>query len=234
MRGLLTRIRRIAIGDCVHYCGFPYGRNAFNPYENFITGLSRGMDVEALKASFVEFLRFYRPADLGTALGVITRSPVPLWWLPWKSWRKLWKREGWHDTPAEVIDVMTQFSSIGIPRSLVEHEFHWLQRAWDSIRQKGYRPTEHAYIQVHELRHASSSRYIVIDGNHRLSALAALGYSEVEVMQHRLAVTSRHHVRLWPLVLSGHVHPGDALAIFDAYFIGNDRPCRSAIPAELV
>ncbi|MER2513611.1 MAG: hypothetical protein ABTQ25_14530 [Nitrosomonas ureae] len=227
-------IREIAISDCVHYCGFRYGRNEFNPYENYITGLSKGYLLHELQERFIDFIRHYRPQDLGAALGVTTSRSIPLWLLPWKSWRKLLRPNGWQESPADVIDILTHFSPQGVARHFIEREFVWLERAFKTIRDQGYLPEQYGYIEVFELRGQIESRFLVIDGNHRLSALHALGVVRVRARQSLLFRACRNRARFWPLVLSGHVPHGDALAIFDSYFQGNQRPHRSSVPALLL
>lgn len=228
------RIRRIPIADCVHYCGFHYGRGHFNPYENYITGLARGVPVDELRAAFADFIRHYRPADLGQALGVVTERTVPLWHLPWKSWRKLFRPQGWCDSLDDVVDILTHFSGQGVLQSRIDEEYGWLEGAWRSISESGYQPEAHSYITVFELRSGSSKRYMVIDGNHRISALAALGVTDVLVFQPAWSGARRELAPFWPLVLSRHVGRRDALAIFDAYFDGNITPHRSQTSATIV
>lgn len=232
--GLLHRIRTIAIEDCVHYCGFHYGRTAFNPYENYVIGLAREESVDSLRAGFTDFIRYYRPRSLGEALGVVTNRPVPLWLLPWKSWRKLWRPGGWCSSPQRVPDILTYFCEQGVLRSRIEEEFFWLERAWSAIREQGYQPQRFGYIEVLELHRSGQSVFLVLDGNHRLSALAAMGMREVRVRQRRWFRINRHLARFWPLVMSGHIDHADALKLFDAYFDGQTRPMRATVPAVLI
>lgn len=235
MKPTLThRVRTVAIADCVHYCAFQYGRGAFNPYENYIVGLERGTPIDVLRGRFVDFIRCYRPHDLGEALGVTTLVPVPLWLLPWKSWRKLWRPGAWCRTPQEVPDILTHFCEQGVLQTRIDEEFCWLERAWTTIRTRGYCPDQYGYIEVLELHRSGTSAYLVLDGNHRLSALAALGVVEVAVRQARWNRIDRHLARFWPLVLSGHIACEDALKLFDAYFSGQSQPMRAAVPAAIL
>jgi hypothetical protein len=231
---IVRSVQAVKIADCVHHCAFRYGRGELNPYENYIVGLANGVPKDELRARFVEFVRHYRPKDVGEALGVRTERSIPLWLLPWKSWRKLLRPGGWCATPAEVVDLMTQFSAGGILAAHIEREYFWLERAWDNIGKYGYRPEQHSYITVFELRGERESRYVVLDGNHRLSSLAARGESQVLVRRVRWDKAVRGRARLWPLVLSGHVSHGDAMRVFDAYFHGNAKRQRSDDPAPIV
>ena len=231
---LRGRVRTVRIADCVHYCAFAYGRGHFNPYQDYITGLAKGVPIEQLRERFIDFIRHYRPRDLGEALGVKTQASVPLWLLPWKTWRKLLQADGWRDSPDDCVDLLTYFSPQGLRASRFLDEWGWLEGAWRNISANGYRPEAHSYIHVFELRGERESRYVVTDGNHRLSALAALGVEEVRVLQPWFSTARRACARAWPLVLSGHVGAGDARRIFDAYFCGNRSPHRAAQPAELL
>jgi hypothetical protein len=226
-------IREIAIADCVHHCGFRYGRNEFNPYENYITGLAEGRVVAELRERFIDFIRYYRPRDIGEALSVITTTSVPLWHLPWKSWLKLYRPRGWQES-TDVVDILTYFSPKGVEWISIEREFGWLERAWSTIRDQGYLPERCGYIQVFELRAETISRFLVIDGNHRLSALHALGKQRVVVRQPRFFSATRSRARFWPLVLTGHVSHQDALSIFDGYLRGNLTPHRAANPVPIL
>ena len=95
-------------------------------------------------------------------------------------------------------------------------------------------PKQHSYINVFELRRGDDCRCLVLEGNHRRSALAALGHKEIMVAQHFFSSARRANARYWPLVLSRHILHADALTIFDAYFTGNHVPARSTLPADLV
>lgn len=226
-------IREIAIADCVHYCGFLYGHNKCNPYENYISGLANKCLVADLRERFVDFIRHYRPKDIGEALSVTTTTSVPLWLLPWKSWLKLYCPGGWQES-TDVVDIFTSFSPKGVEWRCIEREFKWLERAWSAIRNQGYLPERYGYIQVFELRAETHSRFLIIDGNHRLSALHALGKQRVVVRQPHFFSATRSRARFWPLVLSGHVPHQDALKIFDGYLRGNLTPHRAASPAPIL
>jgi hypothetical protein len=229
---LLSERRTIAIRDCVHYCGFRYGRHELNPYEQYAKALAAGVPPAERREAFVDFLRHYRPRDLGEALGVSVSRHAPLWRFPWARARRAgpaWVRE-----PRDVVDVMTHFCERGIPSQLVEAEFSWHERAYASMAEVGYRPGPLSLARVQVLRGPQRDAYLVTDGNHRISALSALGVTTVDALCLRLCVVHRDHVERWPLVRAGHMSATDALAIFDAYHRGNSHPARSHAPAPLV
>ncbi|CAK0763329.1 conserved hypothetical protein [Gammaproteobacteria bacterium] len=227
-------IREISIADCVHFCGFRYGHNEFNPYENYLVDLADGKPADALRERFIDFIRYYRPQDLGEAIGVATTRSIPLWLLPWKSWLKLYRPGGWQESVKNVDDILTCFSPMGVEWQRIESEFNWLERAFTTIHDHDYLPDQYGYIEVFELYAGELSRFLVIDGNHRLCALHALGRKRVQVRQSRFFSANRRCARFWPLVLSGHIPYCDAVAIFDGYIQGNLTPHRAAVPCTIL
>jgi hypothetical protein len=229
---VLSQELTVALRDCVHYCGFRYGRGELNPYEQFAHGLAAGMPPSEVRAQFIDFLRHYRPRTLGAALGLSLTRDYPLWQLPW-SW-PLGRRDAWVDEPAQVVDVMTHFSRRGIPRSLVELECGWHEAAQRRMTAQGYRPRELGFAHVRVLQGATRAAYLVTDGNHRISALSALGTESLVVRRSYARSVQRAHAKHWPLVRLGMMALEDALAVFDRYHEGNLSPARAEVPAELV
>ncbi|MET0285509.1 MAG: hypothetical protein ABW352_13600 [Polyangiales bacterium] len=186
---------------------------------------------ERARAAFLDFLRHYRPRTFGEALGVRLSRDYPLWQFPWK-W-PLRAPHAWIEQPEQVVDVMTHFSPHGIARSCVEREYAWHQHAHERMRDVGYRPSFTSYARAIILRSQQRSAYLLTDGNHRASALSALGVTSLAVVALRGRTVHRDQVERWPLVRLGRMRADDALAIFDAYHHGNQAPARSE-PAPLV
>jgi hypothetical protein len=230
---LFYRARLVPLADCVHYCGFRYGRKEFNPYERYIHGLMVGVPRDKLRGELLNFFLHFRPRNLGEALSVNLQRPPPLWHLPWKRVHVGTPR-GWRALASEIPDLLTHFSEEGVPEEMIDQECLWIERAWSSINREGYRPESHSFIRVFELRGTERSAYIVADGNHRLSCLSASGVSHVQVILAPLRTAHRANSRRWPAVREGCIGQDDALRIFDAYFMGNHHPWLSDEPAPLV
>ncbi|MDM0234529.1 hypothetical protein [Variovorax arabinosiphilus] len=117
--------------------------------------------------------------------------------------------------------------------SLMQKEFAWHEGAFASIAEKGYVPQRYGYIWGRELR-GDRSAYLMADGNHRISALAALGSTEVVIKLPLSTAVIRQKVDEWPLVRAGEMTQEDALIVFDAYLNGNASPARSEQLADLI
>jgi hypothetical protein len=234
----LTRTEMVPVGSCVHYGAFRYGRGEFNPYENYVVALAHGEPMNVARERFVDFLRYYRPRHFGEALGISLSREYPLWHYPWLPERRDLPAatKGWAEAPNDVPDILTHFSARGILRARIEEEFLWLERAFYSIREHGYHPDRFAgHIEARKLVAANKeARYLIMDGNHRLSALAALGHATVVVRYRWRMTVQEHALARWPQILDGGYLPEDARRVFQAYFEGNRHPRTTAVAAPVL
>lgn len=230
---LFARRITVPISQCVHYGAFRYGRDEMHPYETFGRMLVKEGDRAGARAWFVDFIRHYRPRHLGEALGVTLAAEHGLWHFPWD--RQLPADAGWFDDPLGFPDIVTQFCAEGILWFRIEQEFFWLERALYSIRRHGWQPARGGPLQARRLVRADgTAAYLILDGNHRISALAALGHESVEVEYLAHATVEESKLEAWPQVRRGTFSPADARAIFGAYFAGNPRVRTTAQPAPLL
>lgn len=232
-RRLFARRVTVPIRDCVHYGAFRYGRDEPHPYETYARTLVRTGDRAGAREGLVSFLRHYRPRDLGQALGIKLGATHGLWHYPWD--RRLPDNDGWFDDPLGFPDIVTQYCDEGILWFRIEQEFFWLERAIYSIRRFGYRPEPAHPIWTRPLVGTDGSTvHLVLDGNHRLSALAALGQTTVEVSYFPHTVVREAGLAAWPQVRTGIFSPADARAVFRAYFTGNQNIVTTDLAAPLL
>lgn len=217
----------VSIRECVHYGAFRYGHEEYHPYETYLHRLHMGESLGHVRSQFVDFLRHYRPRHLGEALGITLPRKHRLWLFPWHPlWKLLTTRcsSGWYRSPKSVPDIITSFCPAGIPRALLEKEYLWLHGAYESIVANGYLPYRFGHPLGRLFVGACGKRAcLLLDGNHRVSALSALGYDKLVV-----EISSRHTVRLdeleqWPGVRARVFTRDEAESVFMAYFSGNHR-----------
>ncbi len=241
-RALRRRISRklcvIEVSSCVHYCAFHYGRSSFNPYENYVQGLVRGENLQRIRDRFEDFLRYYRPRSMGEALGVPLGKVQPLWSFPWenRTVRHDGPAHGWFVEPADVPDILTHFSEKGVLRSRIVEEYGWLENTLSSIRKVGYDPVGNSgHIEARRFRSVGGDvMHLVTDGNHRLSALSALGWTQVPVLISEAETIHESKASNWRQVCAGHYSAADAVKVFSAYFAGNRRPRTTDTPARIL
>lgn len=227
------KISTLPIASCRHYCGFIYGARSFNPYENYVIGVHNNVAWSDLRSQFEDFIKYYRPRNFGDVLGIDISKNIPLWVFPWNAYEKVNIHNGWLSDLDDVPDIITHFCEQGVKRTRINEEYFWLERAYKSIASIGYQPRLHGYIEVLELRVGEDSAYIVTDGNHRLSALAAMDRTSVVVKILPSRIDSRN-VDTWFQVKRGLYSKEDAIMTLRAYIEGVKTFCRSQTPAKII
>jgi hypothetical protein len=234
---LISTEAEVPISCCAHYCGFRYGRGGTAPYQRYLLDLAEGVPLKTARRRFIEFLFYYRPRHMGEALGLTELDrEYPLWIYPWEVVRRqtFERHTAWLASPDDCPDIVTHFSDAGVLSFRIDEEFFWLERAMHAVRSDGYRPLQKGYIVVTEfVRQDGTSAYLVRDGNHRLSALSALGHDRARVRK-RLPRVLESSVDDWYGVGQGLYTRADALAIFHTYFRGNHRVRTTDSPATIV
>lgn len=227
----------VPVTTCVHFGGFRYTANSFNPYRQYVVALLRGDDLSDVRHRFTNFLQHHRPRDIGEALCLDLTSRYPLWLFPWSRQNAVGAVSGgWHEEPADCPDLLTHFSEQGILRSRIEEEFDWMEKALSSVQNHGYNPRRfRSWIESRQLVHDDNrSAWLIEDGNHRLAVLSALNTTAVEVRYFPSRTVHRKAASKWPLVQSGVFNQSDAIQIFDAYFRDAPTPPRSTNPTPIV
>jgi hypothetical protein len=223
----------VSIDRCVHYCAFRYGREEEHPYETYARLLVRDGDRGAARRWFVDFIRHYRPRDFGAALGLDLGARHGLWNFPWDRARP--GNEGWFSDPLSFDDIVTQYCEEGLLWFRIEQEFFWLERSIYSIRRNGYHEKPHFGIFARRfIREDGEEAFLILDGNHRLSALSAIGHRSVDLSYLPRGTVREADAPHWPKVLSGEYDERDARLIFRAYFSGNQRWRIASEPAPLL
>ncbi|QSA99629.1 hypothetical protein JWZ98_13115 [Methylomonas sp. EFPC1] len=221
----MKNICDIQIEDCVHYRGFRYGGFGSNIYEDYIISLLAGEDISTIKKEFVFRVLLYNGSDFGSALGLTLDRVYRPWLFPWLfapyyiSHNYYFDLYNAYDNP----DIICHFSFDGVLASHINREFVFLERALEKISE-GYQPDAYGYVTVAKMMLGSQVRYLVLDGNHRISALHALGYKTVRARVLGAWLARRSLMYIWPGVITNYFAIEDALKIFDRYFYENNIP----------
>jgi hypothetical protein len=227
----LDAIVDIPIDRCYHYRAFRYGGFGNNLYEDYVVGLATGENRAELRRHFAESILRCRPRTMDDVLG-LDLGQWPIWSYPWN--RPSRAAPSLLSDPALNPDIVCHDCPSGVLASHINREFSWLEGAYASIVTRGYRPDTYGYIHCQELVGASSSAFIVLDGNHRMSALHALGHATVRARVSPLKRVVRADVKAWPRVREGSLTESRALLVFDRYFAKANPPLREMNPAILI
>lgn len=223
----------VPLASCVHFGAFRYGRNEPHPYETYARKLVRDGDRRAARAWLVEFLQYYRPRHLGEAIGATLDGRHGLWHFPWRKVQPA--DDGWFDDPVGYPDIITQFCPEGVLWFRIEQEFFWLERSIYAIRRHGYQPERGDPVMGWKFVQADGAEaYLVLDGNHRISALAALGVETVELNYFPKDTIHERDVARWAQVRAGRFSEEEARRVLRAYFTGHANWRTTETPAPLL
>ncbi len=228
-------IEKVPIKNCVHYCGFKYGGQQYHPYETTIERFKREPEnADAIKKQFIDFLKYYRPRYFNDAFDITLSKKYPLWTYPWHQHANHSYGNNWVSDPDDINDIITHFSEEGIPSYKIDREFFWMTRALKQMAE-GYRPEQYSYIEAFKFeRKDGHPAYLLLDGNHRVSALHALGETHVNILIKPASIVREHEVYKWPGVKNKTFTANDALALFNNYFDGRVCLKTSETPAQVL
>lgn len=230
VHGLLERQAVVPIDRCYHYRGYRYGGFGLNPYEDYILGLAAGRELLELRNTFARSMLNNAPRNMGEALG-LQMDQVPPWEYPWdRAPRTAWQpiRD-----PAMNPDIVCHHCPAGVLASHVNREFEWLEASFQSIRSNGYRPDSLGYIRCLCFVGDELMSFLILDGNHRISALHATGARHVSVKVVPRTIRRSDAAR-WPRVIDGTYSIATALLVFDRYFAHSNPPLAHVNPTPLV
>ncbi len=100
-------------------------------------------------------------------------------------------------------------------------EFTRLIKTYNSIKEKGYSVSDVNSIKGIILKAGGEWRCQILVGQHRIAALAALGYENVPILIGNQGIIHREDVEMWPLVQENIITTKQALTVFDRIFEGH-------------
>jgi hypothetical protein len=204
--------------------GFPFGRRGWHYLVELLREHAARPGLRLEDSILFRFHQRFQPAGMAEALlpaETTTRFRPPLGILPWGSFQSAW-------SPAAPLAKDWRRSRFCGPSPLevVRDEFERACAVYESLRASGYDPWRHTFAGGVVLRRRDGAlRYVVLQGNHRLAALAFLGVPAV--LSRGLAgyhtLIDEREVERWWFVRSGECSAPDARAYLDAYFTSDGR-----------
>ena len=212
-------IFEVNISDCRNPFGFPFIKSK-HPIVDFLFQYERNPDLTIKESIIYNYHLSFLPKFSSELLQkrTVEFSP-PFLFLPWG--------KGF-DLPVENFEIkeMDWSSSRWCGPSsnkLIKYVFESTINLYDGIKNYGYRPwTKNGLIGVTALESVNNEcKYVVLDGNHRISCLAKLGYNTVLA-----TYVEKKHKRIfendidnWFFVKKEKCNKNDALKYFYHFFI---------------
>lgn len=196
---------RVPLELCRGFVHPGFGADAGNPLRDTAALYAETGDRMQARAFLNGFYESFQPRTLAEALfrengpdlAPLTELPPFAQFQPWRLTTRI--------SPKHLAMGSQNFGPVA-PKKL-DLEVRKLTSYVDSIRKRGYRPDLYARrpIQGYFLIHGGKYRFVVTNGMHRTSVLAALGEQTIEATfdPRRPRLVDSSQISLWPQVKSG-------------------------------
>ena len=245
----------VPLAECMTGYGFGYGPDAWNPYVRELLDTDTDTDTAITTASasisgsesrqqagavLERYVHSFQPATVAEAVfgkGLEALPPelkhdpvvsepfprkvsvlrIPFFPMPW--------------TPAGRLRLPARYYRESYNTKLKD-EAQRTRATFRSIRDRGYeirpeqaRRAKSAVVLCVCLKLGEQTRYIVINGHHRLAALSALGYDRVPIALTRefIPVVDHENASFWPAVREGLYSKEAAQAMVRSFFTDDGR-----------
>jgi hypothetical protein len=210
---------------------FPCTARANNPFVETLLAYSKSPDPAAFDSPLHQYYEYWQPTNAAEALGLSVSSRLSalsalasiMPWTTTEPRRMRERREYWirveneeHNSNLEVQDGWSLFGPVSLKRS--QFEIRRLINIYESIKNNGYQ-SDTTSIGGRLLVRERQGRVFISGGQHRVAALAALGYSHASLRIYG-TVVRRHEHGYWPQVRSGLFTREEAINLFDRIFDG--------------
>lgn len=236
-----------ALGNCARFASSPWLQRSISP-DTATTIFGCGFGAEGwhhLRRTLEEydkdpainpevtplwrFLKSFCPASISILAGVASEEPLPLFVYPWGTFNS-------GGVSRNKDPMMSRFCGPSSD-SFVFEEYKRTIELYKSVSANGYRPYQYpnSFIGGTWLIAADGEkRFVVMQGNHRMAALAHLGYKAIPVRRIRQALPIVRETDLpsWHTVKNGRCSEAHARRVFKFFFEQNGRHVAAQIGTE--
>lgn len=197
--GCFSRIRgktpsfKVEIEEMTSRVGFSFSQDGWHPFVKTLQEYEKNPDLRYQDSTLARLYQSYKPQNIQEVLLdhiEAPLSPVCFWPPNNELIKKIWilNKNKLKKTLEEVNNKKNQGKGwiyFGPhTNDYGEREFSRMKTVYDSLKIRGYQPDYKNTDPVNGffLQKGSKTRFILMQGNHRVSALKALGYSRIEVV----------------------------------------------------
>jgi hypothetical protein len=187
--------------------GWHHLRRTFEEYD-------KNPDQSLEETSLWKYLREFTPNSISTIAQINSGNPLPLFVYPWVDLHRL-KKTTKHPLQSRFCGPSNH--------EFIEKEYHSSIDLYKNLNHNGYKPYHfpNSFISgTWLIAENGEKRFVVMQGNHRMAALAHLRYSEIKVRANREIVpfVFEKDRSKWPQVTNGMCSEEHALAVFQFFF----------------
>ncbi len=200
---------------------YSFGSNGWSPFTEAAQIYLKAQAREPVYDFLNHFYSTHQPANLHQACFGTTETERPFLgglssYQKFKPWRASMPKLSGHDGTGN-----QNFGPVQAQR--LETETRRIIDVCDSINKHGYQPQnfKDGYIRGYLLvKEGGAHRFIITSGVHRIAALSAMGYDDIDVKftKKMPRLIHRSTMEIWPHVQSDFCSVEDAAFLFDKYF----------------
>ncbi|WP_101845742.1 hypothetical protein [Halobacillus sp. Marseille-P3879] len=209
-------IVQVPIQKCCDWQGFTYTKEGWHYLCETMKQVEDNPNLKYKDSILARFYTNYQPTSLMECL------------LEQEDGKNSSSTEQWEPLPWRV--------SINIPEGNNQHfgpnherfgerQLQRIISVYKAVKQKGYHPAKYkdGYVRGYFLKKPGDYRFLITAGQHRMAALAVLGYKDVIVrlQPRQKRVITMKEVEKWPQVINGTYDKETARRIFQSYFKNN-------------
>jgi hypothetical protein len=234
MKAILARLR-FYLGNCQRFATIPWRQKVIAPAEactifacsygdagwhhlrRTLAEYDRDPGIALTDTTLFRFLKGFTPSSICELLDpqLSASARLPLFTYPWGTFGR--------DETRSTKDPWTSRFCGPSTMTFIADEFSRFIALYERIKRLGYRPWSFAHTFIGGTLLISADgrrRFVVLQGNHRMAALAHLGHRRIAVrdISGYLPEVREADLPLWPLVRLGHCTPVAARAVFGLYF----------------
>ncbi len=204
--------------------GSNFGKSGWNHIKQTLEEYDSNNQIKAKDTTLWKFLKEFKPRNILEVAGVDTKKEFDLFTYPWSSFTK---------NSLKKSPLLSRFCGPSTDE-FIEEEFKRIIALYKKLKKEGYKPYTYpnSFIYGTWLTSMSgASRFVVLQGNHRMSILSHLGYVKVKVRTHKsyLKNISESDLESWEFVKSGDYSSDEALHVFNLFFQNNGNHIKNMI-----
>lgn len=208
------RQRVIPIGEATSLFACSFGRDGWHPFVKTLEEYEACSEISWKKTTLYKYHKGFCPKSIIDLIDNGQRtSEIPIFSFPWGTFR----------IGASNKDVLTSRFCGPSADELIKSEFNALVALYKNISRQGYRPWDFGYGFIGGtflLSADGKRRFVVLQGNHRMAVLSALGYKKITVRTNPgyLDYIRESDMSNWARVREGSCDIQTARSVFRLYF----------------
>jgi len=203
------------VSDISNLFGCNFGLNGWHPIKETIKEFDLNNSINPQDTTLWKYHKNFEPKSISYFIDFDIDCDLPTFVYPWGTFNS-------GEITSKKIISESRFCGPSTDKFIYE-EYNQIIKLYKKLKLEGYRPKEfpNSYIGGTIMKAESGDmRFIVMQGNHRLSILSYLGIEKIDVrlISNAIHFVNESEISSWPLVKNKTCSVKDARKIFNFFF----------------